>query len=130
MITTRTNSLTLLGQLHWLPVEFSIRFKLAHLTYKILITSIPTYLKQLVSPYIPPHSLQSLGKDLLTEPQCRTVMGSCEYHVAAPNPWNRLMMLLRCTNSFCFFKQCLKTHNFTIAVKYHHIYCTCYSSRS
>src|SRR5688572_10500037 len=40
---SRSNSLTLLSQLHWLPVQFRIKFKLACLTYKTLMTSTPNY---------------------------------------------------------------------------------------
>ena len=92
--SSHSNSLTLLGQLHWLPVEFRIRFKLACLTYKTLTTSTPAYLQPLLSPYIPPRSLRSSGMGLLVEPRCSTVMGSRAFHFAAPKEWNRLPMFV------------------------------------
>src|SRR6218665_717004 len=52
-VPKRTCSSVLLHQLHWLPVEFKIRFKLACLTYKALSTSKPTYLHALLTPYTP-----------------------------------------------------------------------------
>src|SRR6218665_211633 len=52
-VPLRTCSSVLLHQLHWLPVEFRIRFKLACLTYKALSTSKPTYLHALLTPYTP-----------------------------------------------------------------------------
>src|SRR6218665_3365155 len=52
-VPLRTCSSVLLHQLHWLPVEFRIRFKLACLTYKSLSTSKPTYLHARLTPYTP-----------------------------------------------------------------------------
>jgi len=113
----RSNSLSLLGQLHWLPVEFRIRFKLACLTYKTLTTNTPTYLKPLVSPYIPPRSLRSSAMGLLVEPCFRTVMDSRAFRVAAPKEWNLLPIFVRCSNSFPSFKKRLKTHYFSMAFR-------------
>src|SRR6218665_3994564 len=50
-VPLRTCSSVLLHHLHWLPVEFRIRFKLACLAYKALSTSKPTYLHALLTPY-------------------------------------------------------------------------------
>ena len=115
---SRSNSLTLLSQLHWLPVKFRIKFKLACLTYKTLTTSTPNYLQPLVSPYIPPRSLRSSVKGLLVEPRCCTVMGSHAFRVAAPREWNRLPVSIRCSDSFSSFKKRLKTHYFSSAFKH------------
>ena len=41
----------LLSELHWLPVNSRIIFKLACLTYKLLTTSQPAYLHTLLHPY-------------------------------------------------------------------------------
>src|ERR1043165_8967557 len=51
-VPLRTNSSVLLHQLHWLPVEFRIKFKLACLTYKALSTSTPPYLHSILTPYM------------------------------------------------------------------------------
>src|SRR6218665_2196249 len=60
-VPKRTCSSVLLHvhQLHWIPVEFRIRFKLACLTFKTLSTSKPTctYLHALLTPYTPPRCL-------------------------------------------------------------------------
>src|ERR1043165_8838636 len=83
-VPLRTSSSVLLHQLHWLPVDFKIKFKLACLTYKALNTSTPPYLHSLLTPYIPPRCLRSSSTNLLAEPRCRTVMGSCAFHASAP----------------------------------------------
>jgi len=41
----------LLSELHWLPVQSRITFKIACLTYKVLITSQPYYLRSLLHYY-------------------------------------------------------------------------------
>ena len=83
-VPLRTCSSVLLHELHWLPVEFRIKFKLACLTYKALSTSTPTYIHALLTPYIPPRCLRSSSTGLLAEPRCRTVMGSRAFHSSSP----------------------------------------------
>src|SRR6218665_3563366 len=117
-VPKRTCSSVLLHQLHWLPVEFRIRFKLACLTYKALSTRIPTYLHALLTPYTPPRCLRSSGTRLLAEPRYRTIiMGSHAFHFSAPREWNRVPLALRSTNSLPSFKKRLKTHYFFLAFK-------------
>src|SRR6218665_2023295 len=107
-VPLRTCSSVLLHQLHCLPVEFRIRFKLTCLAYKALSTSKPTYLHALLTPYTPPRCLRSSGTRLLAEPRYRTVMGSRAFHFSAPREWNRLPLSLRSTNSLPSFKSGLK----------------------
>src|SRR6218665_1606009 len=83
-VSLRTCSSVLLHQLHWLSVEFRIRFKLACLTYKAVSTSKPTYLHALLTSYTPPRCLRSSGTRLLAEPRYRTVMGSRAFHFICP----------------------------------------------
>ena len=56
-VPLRSSSSIILHELHWLPVNFRIKFKLACLTYKALNTSTPAYLQSLLTPYIPPRCL-------------------------------------------------------------------------
>src|SRR6218665_2487224 len=116
-VLLRTCSSVLLHQLHWLPVEFRIRFKLACLIYKALSTSKPTYLHAFLTPYTPPRCLRSSGTHLLAESRYRTVMGSRAFHFSAPREWNRLPNFLRSTNYLPSFKKRLKTHYFFLAFK-------------
>lgn len=117
-VPLRSSSSVLLHQLHWLPVEFRIKFKLACLTYKSLSTGTPPYLQSLLTPYIPPRCLRSSNMGLLVEPRCRTVMGSRAFHASAPKEWNLLPLSLRCSNSLPTFKKRLKTHYFSLAFKH------------
>lgn len=91
-----TNFLTLLSQLHWLPEEFGLRFKVACLIYKTLTRNTFTYFQQLFSPYVPPRNLRSSDMSILAEPRYSTVVGPRAFHVAAPNlkEWNSLPISL------------------------------------
>ena len=51
----------LLKQLHWLPAEWPIRFKLATMTFKALHTGHPPYLTDQLQYYQPTRSLRSSG---------------------------------------------------------------------
>jgi len=42
-----------MNQLHWLPIQARIDFKIATLTYKVLSSGQPAYLRELISPYKP-----------------------------------------------------------------------------
>ena len=46
--TSKLSSSKLLKQLHWLPIEWHIQFKLATLTFKALRTGYPPYLSNLL----------------------------------------------------------------------------------
>uniref|UniRef100_A0A672G2J3 Reverse transcriptase domain-containing protein n=1 Tax=Salarias fasciatus TaxID=181472 RepID=A0A672G2J3_SALFA len=54
-----------LKSLHWLPVEFRVRFKILLLTYKILNGMAPTYLQDALTPYQPIRALRSQNAGLL-----------------------------------------------------------------
>ena len=62
-IMTRTQKIDhitpVLASLHWLPVKARADFKVLLLTYKALHGLAPTYLSDLVLPYIPTRTLRS-----------------------------------------------------------------------
>ena len=69
-ILTRTNFFLdhitpVLASLHWLPVKARADVKVLKLTYKALHGLAPTYLSDLVLPYIPTHTLRSQDAGLL-----------------------------------------------------------------
>jgi len=80
-------------QLHWLPIEWRIRFKLATLTYKALqLTGRPPYLADLIQFQKTPKSTRSSSSQLglLFIPRHNLSFGSRAFHVAAPKVWNTL----------------------------------------
>jgi len=56
----------ILEELHWLPIEKRITFKLATLSHNIKSTGQPVYLREQLSDYQPVRTLRSSSKHLLT----------------------------------------------------------------
>ena len=54
-----------LVNLHWLPVQCRIQFKILLMTFKVLRGEAPSYLCDLITPYVPIRTLRSQNKLLL-----------------------------------------------------------------
>ena len=106
------SSTALLQNLHWLPIEWRIRFKLATLAYKALHTGQPPYLAELLRPHEPVRSSSSL---LLSVPRCNLELGSSAFRISAPTIWNSLPVNIRDSPSLPTFRRHLKTHYFQLA---------------
>jgi hypothetical protein len=105
-----------LFNLHWLPIEQRILFKVLLLTYKSLHDKGPEYLKELLTPYVPTRSLRSGSNNLLCVPTAHYVETQKRaFGVRAPLEWNLLPSSLRSKPSIDSFKSALKTHLFNIA---------------
>ena len=72
------------NQLHWLPIEWRVKFKIACITYKTISTNEPAYLHSLLKHYVPSRSLRSSDSNLLSVPRVCTCFGSRSFAVAAP----------------------------------------------
>ena len=101
-----------LQKLHWPPMRFCIDYKIATLTYKVLKTSCPGYLRQSVHfyTYTPSRHLRSTKQLLLTKPTTRTVISLRSFSRAAPTAWNSLPHHIRIADSFGRFRQSLHIH--------------------
>jgi len=112
-IVLNTNSLThsdpLLKQLHWLPIQSRIHFKLASITYKALSTSTPQYLATFLLRYHPIRTLRSSDQQLLVVPASHTNFGSRSFRHTAPSIWNEIPLQVRSAPSIASFKHSLKT---------------------
>ena len=115
-IVTRSNPehiTPVLRSLHWLPVEFRIRFKILLFTYKCIHNLAPHYLCSLVTLHQPTRSLRSESKQLLQIPKSRLKSyGDRSFSTAAPTEWNRLPLEVRKAPSVVNFKRQLKTFLF------------------
>ena len=69
---TETDSNKFLRELHWLPVNCSIEYKLARLTYNSRAVGQQTYWNSLLTFYLPARDLRSPEKDLLLVPDRKT----------------------------------------------------------
>ena len=94
-------SLPLLKQLHWLPVNYRIKFKLSTLTYRALAMHQPPYLASLLH-------FSKLHRTKLN-------LGKRAFSVAAPIIWNELPTTLKSCESLASFRKNLKTYLFKIA---------------
>ena len=70
-------------QLHWFPIEWRIRFKLAIITYKALHTGRPPYLADLIQLHTTPKSTRSSSTQPLFVPRHNLSFGSWAFRVSA-----------------------------------------------
>ena len=98
-----------LVNLHWLPIQARIKFKICTLTYKLLSENQPANLRSLITSYVPPRLLRSSDQCLLTQPRTRTCIGQRAFRVCAPTVWNSLPLSIRLSPSLATFKRHLKT---------------------
>jgi hypothetical protein len=102
----------ILHDLHWLPIQARIEFKICALTWKALHDRAPDYIKEMLTPYTASRSLRSNNQELLCVPKCRVKYGERAFSAAAPRLWNTLPITLRQTEHYDLFKCRLKTHLF------------------
>ena len=103
----------LLMELHWLPVEQRINFKILLITYKALNGQAPTYITDLLCYYRPARPLRSSTQNLLRNPRYNLKnYGGRSFAVAAPRLWNALPLAVKNSNSVDTFKRQLKKHLF------------------
>ena len=105
-------------ELHWLPVQFRIQFKITILTLRAIHEMAPEYLCELVR--IKEQSfyhLRSSEEIILLQPpeKSQTRLGVRAFQFAAAKLWNRLPKDLKLLNSIGTFKKRLKTYLFKIA---------------
>jgi hypothetical protein len=81
----RCDTRPLLRQLHWLPVESRLHFKIALFAYKMRSTSTPSYLSSTICPKRPTaYSLCSSSAPQLTIPRVETEFARRALRVASP----------------------------------------------
>ena len=102
----------LLRELHWLPIEHRIKFKILLLAYKSLNGKGPVYLKDLFKFRDSPRQLRSVDSLTLEYPRTRTSYGDRAFSIAAAKEWNRLTDDLKSCTSANSFKSQLKTRLF------------------
>ena len=98
----------ILRELHWLPVESRIHFKI--MVHRAVNDTGPVYLQEL---YRPGRSLRSQSDRLLTRPRRRSRAGDATFVSTAADLWNTLPLDLRLIEDICSFRTALKAHYFT-----------------
>ena len=81
----------ILKNLHWLPVEARINFKILLITYKILHGQSTNYLEPIIQEYHPSRTLRSSTFSLLCIPSIKcNSYGGCAFSAAAPELNSRI----------------------------------------
>ena len=105
----------MLTRLHWLPVDKRIVYKKFLLCHKVILHQFPTYLTNIITPYIPQRNLCSSNKHLLVVPSSSTcTYGDHAFASAAPILWNKLPDKLRAETDTGSFMKSLKTYLFSL----------------
>ena len=107
-----------LHDLHWLPVQYRIHFKILLLTFKALNGMAPAYISDLIN--VKKHARYSLRSNfsiILLHPagKMKKPLVTDLLVWAAPTLWNALHTSLRNIDSILTFKSCLKTHLLKLA---------------
>jgi fibrillarin-like rRNA methylase len=108
----RRDSITpILQDLHWLPIEQRITYKVALITHKVLQERQPQYLAELAVKYQPSRQLRSSTQCRLAKPSgLKSKLGRQAFSTASEEVWNTLPVKLRETSHLQTFKKNLKTH--------------------
>ena len=100
-------------ELHWLPVEQHVEFKILLFTYKVVNGMAPVNLQDLLDLNRPRRSLRSGNVQLLkTKSYNLKSYGFRAFSICAPQLWNALPRKLRVCDSVGSFKKAMKTFLF------------------
>ena len=93
-----------LFDLHWLPIRYRITFKICILTYQAYHRTAPSYLCDLIVPYVNTRSLRSHDKCVIEpcKPRLRSYGERC-FKYAGPQEWNKLPLHIRKNSSLSIF---------------------------
>ena len=105
-----------LKQLHWLPIEARIIYKICLHCHNFFHATSPAYFSELLTIYTPARSLRSSqDKFLLSTPLTRTkTYGERSFSYTAPTHWNSLPYDIRQQKTLHTFKKDLKTYLFRL----------------
>ena len=104
-----------LYELHWLPVQARIQFKVLLFAFKAIHDLARSYIKDLINVKSKSSfNLRSNSGTLLEPPADKmlTTLGARSFHAAAPHLWNSFPLGIRSLTSIDLFKKSIKTHLF------------------
>ena len=104
----RSHASPLVRTLHWLPVQQRIDYKVALLTFRVRITSTPSYLRLLIQDREHGRNLRSTTTTLC-QPFTTTIFAKHAFRCSAPAVWNSLPKTVISSDSVAVFKPRLKT---------------------
>ena len=104
-------------QLHWLPIQARITFKICLLMFNIYSGAAPLYLSSLVTPcssILSRQSLRSASNGDFVCVRSRLKFGNRAFTINGPLAWNSLPESVRRATTAGQFKNKLKTHLFSV----------------
>ena len=114
-VPPRCHITPVLRELHWLPIQARIQYKLCLLMFGVQSGNSPDYLKEMVvacSSVQSRRSLRSASSAQFIVPRTRLKFGDRSFAVAGPVAWNSLPLAVRTLTSRPTFKRALKTFLF------------------
>jgi len=101
----------ILEDLHWLPVDLRIDFKVLCYVFKCQNDLAPSYLADLIKTYVPRRALRPTRECKLIETrQKNSTYSGRAFSSAAPTLWNQLPSSIRSQKTIGAFKKHLKTY--------------------
>jgi len=104
-----------LQQLHWLPIDYRITYKLCLIMHLVHTKRAPQYLSDSVQTVARSSSrpgLRSSNTAVYVKPRCKTKFGERGFSHAGPTAWNSLPHHLHHISDTGLFKRRLKTELF------------------
>ena len=112
-----------LYNLHWLPIEERVIFKMLLMTFKCLIGLAPTYLSDMIKRYVPRRNLRSMNGHRLVDVSYTLRNYGCRaFSVASPQLWNALPLEIRSCNGIPEFKRKLFLRKLLVRSFYNSVY--------
>ena len=104
--------------LHWLPIQERINYKIIVTVYKCIHRLAPNYLPSILTTRTRDNRLRQkqVCHELNTH-SCAKVVGKQAFGTRAPELWNKLPLNIRTIPTLQSFKQTLKTHLFQSAYR-------------
>ena len=100
----------MLKELHWLPVESRIAFKIVVKTFKCISGLARSYLAELVQRRKRDGRLRQNYAPTLHQGITKKCIGGSVFGEAAPRLWNELPVNVLASGTLPMFRKCLKTY--------------------
>ena len=107
-----------LKKLHWLPLAYGIKIKIAVIIHRRVHKTAPSYLQAMLTPYVPKRNLRSAKNSAVSFVVPRfnqQTVGPRAFSIAGPQIWNDIPSWIREMKSNDIFRSKLKTHFFECA---------------
>ena len=112
---SRDSITPILKELHWLPVDKRVLFKILIMCFKAQNNLSPSYISELINQYTPVRTLRSSSQNLLSVYSVNMhSYGDRSFIASAPTLWNSLPITIRNISSLDTFKKSLKTYLFLL----------------